>query len=169
VRLLPSAPSRTTAPAVPATPLPSPALPVPEPALELASASPSTEVPTSELRVPEQAAPYPARGLGRELSTTFLDAERARISVTVPRRVLEKLEAARDALAHVIPDGNLAGVLEHALDLALAESRRKRALVETPRKASKPPRDGSRGIGLGHRSRSVALPARCRLSRSTGA
>jgi hypothetical protein len=45
-----------------------------------------------------------------------------RLSATVPRRVLDKLEAAKDALAHVIPDGNLAGVLEHALDLVLAES-----------------------------------------------
>jgi hypothetical protein len=45
-----------------------------------------------------------------------------RLSATVPRRVLDKLEAAKDALAHVIPDGNLVGVLEHALDLVLAES-----------------------------------------------
>jgi 5-methylcytosine-specific restriction endonuclease McrA len=57
--------------------------------------------------------------------------------------VLDKLEAARDALAHVFPDGNLADVIEHALDLILAESRRKRALVEKPRKASKPLREGS--------------------------
>jgi hypothetical protein len=66
--------------------------------------------------------------------------------MTVPRHVLEKLNAARDALAHVLPDGNLAGILEHALDLVLAESKKKRALVENPRGSSKPPQDGSRHI-----------------------
>ncbi len=66
--------------------------------------------------------------------------------MTVPRRVLDKLEAARDVLGHVFPDGNLADVLEHALDLVLAESRKKRALVEKPRGSANPPRDGSRHV-----------------------
>jgi hypothetical protein len=58
-------------------------------------------VPTSELLPPLSVPPCPARGE----TTTFLDAERARISVTVPRRVLDKLQAARDALEldHVEP------------------------------------------------------------------
>ncbi len=98
--------------------------------------------PAPEPRYATQAQPRPAR----ERSTAYLDADRARISITVPRRVLDKLAAARDALAHVIPEGNLADVLEHALDLVLAESRRKRALVAKPRSGSKPPKHGSRHV-----------------------
>ena len=141
VRLLPSAPTGAAPPALPASPpaISAPSVPVPvaEPALALAP-----RVSASEPRSAIQASPLPAR----ELSTAYLDADRARISMTVPRRVLDKLEAARDALAHVIPDGALADVLEHALDLVLAESRKKRALVQKPRSGSKPPRDGSRHV-----------------------
>src|SRR5512138_606310 len=73
-RLRPSAPSRATTPAVSAGTPPSPPLPLPEPALALAPV-PALEVSTPEPRAPAQAAQHPRR----ELSTTFLDAERARI------------------------------------------------------------------------------------------
>jgi hypothetical protein len=51
----------------------------------------------------------------------LLDAELARMHVTVSRRFLEKLEAARDALAHACPGGSAAEILERGLDLVLAQ------------------------------------------------
>jgi hypothetical protein len=87
--LLPSAPS---SPARPAVPTYSSASPVPEPAPAL---SLEQWFRRSEPRPPTQAAPRAVL----EHSTAFLDADRARLSVTVPRRVLDKLEAATDALA----------------------------------------------------------------------
>jgi hypothetical protein len=50
----------------------------------------------------------------------FLDAELARLHVTVTRRLLWKLEAAKDALGHACPDGTAAEILERGLDLVLA-------------------------------------------------
>jgi 5-methylcytosine-specific restriction endonuclease McrA len=141
--LLPRAPSSSAPVACPASPPCHPALP---PAMAETKRGPelalAAVVPTSEPLLPVRVPPSPAPSE----STRFLDADRARISVTVPRRVLDKLQAAKDALAHVVPDGDLAVVLEHALDLVLRESRKKRALVDRPRKASKPPMDGSRHV-----------------------
>jgi 5-methylcytosine-specific restriction endonuclease McrA len=62
-----------------------------------------------------------------------LDGELARLHVTVPRRLLEKLEAAKDALGHVCPEGGTAEVLERALDLVLAQHAKRHGQVEKPR------------------------------------
>ncbi len=68
-----------------------------------------------------------------------LDGEVSRIHLTVPRRLLAKLEAGRDALSHAMPGASTADVVEAALDLLLADrARRKAALVEKPRR-SRPP------------------------------
>jgi 5-methylcytosine-specific restriction endonuclease McrA len=64
-----------------------------------------------------------------------LDAELARVHVTVSRRFLEKLEAAKDALGHACPAGGAAEILERGLDLVLAQHAKRRGLVEKPQKA----------------------------------
>ena len=73
-------------------------------------------------------------------SVERLDAELARVHVTVSRRFLEKLEAAKDALGHACPGGTAAEILERGLDLVLAQHAKRQGLVEKPRKG----RPGSR-------------------------
>lgn len=87
-------------------------------------------------------APLPALPPPRE-STEPLDAERARLHVTVSRRFLEKLEAARDALGHACPRGDAAEILERGLDLVLAQQAKRQGLVERPRKRRRSSRDGT--------------------------
>ncbi len=89
--------------------------------------------------------PRPAPPPPRE-SVELLDAELARVHVTVSRRFLEKLEAAKDALGHACPGGSAAEILERGLDLVLAQHAKRQGLVEKPRK-------GRRG------SRSDTIPA----------
>jgi hypothetical protein len=71
-------------------------------------------------------------------SVERLDAELARVHVTVSRRFLEKLEAAKDALGHACPGGSAAEILERGL--VLAQHAKRQGLVEKPRKG----RPGSR-------------------------
>jgi hypothetical protein len=82
-----------------------------------------------------QPAPPPARD-----SIEPLDAERSRLHVTVSRRFLEKLEAAKDALGHACPGGSAEEILERGLDLVLAEHAKRKGLVEKPLKAPRPSR-----------------------------
>jgi hypothetical protein len=69
-----------------------------------------------------------------------LDAQLARLHVTVSRRLLEKLEAAKDALAHACPRATAAEVFERGLDLVLAQHAKRKGLVEKPRKEPRPSR-----------------------------
>ncbi len=61
--------------------------------------------------------------------------------VTVSRRFLKKLEAARDALSHSHPNAGMEEILEAGLDLLLERSAKRRGLVNKPRKT--PPRPSS--------------------------
>jgi hypothetical protein len=63
-----------------------------------------------------------------------LDAQLSRLHVTVSRRLLEKLDAAKDALAHACPGATAADVFERGLDLVLALHAKRKGLVEKPRK-----------------------------------
>jgi hypothetical protein len=61
--------------------------------------------------------------------------------VTVSRRFLEKLEAARAALSHARPGATAEQILEAGLDLVLAQHAKKKGLTEKPRanaRSSKP-------------------------------
>ncbi|MFL5299093.1 MAG: HNH endonuclease [Anaeromyxobacteraceae bacterium] len=75
-----------------------------------------------------------------------LTADLRRLHVTVSRRFLEKLAAARDALSHRLPDGGTEAVLEAALDLLLAAQDKKRGLVKKPRTSPAPPSASSRHV-----------------------
>jgi hypothetical protein len=67
-----------------------------------------------------------------------LTADLRRLHVTVSRRFMEKLDAARDALSHSHPGAEIEEILEAGLDLVLAERARRKGLVAKPRK--EPPR-----------------------------
>ena len=82
-----------------------------------------------------RAVPLPPRE-----SVELLDTERARWHVTVSRRFLEKLEAARDALGHACPEGSAEEILERGLDLVLAQHAKRNGLVDKPRETRRPAR-----------------------------
>jgi hypothetical protein len=67
-----------------------------------------------------------------------LTAELSRLHVTVSRRLLAKLEAARDALSHSHPGASTEAILEAGLDLVLAQSAKRKGLVEKPRRERRP-------------------------------
>jgi hypothetical protein len=77
-------------------------------------------------------APVPAPILDR---VEPLTADQRRFHVTVSKRFLAKLAAARDALSHSLPDADTEAVLEAALDLLLEKHDRRNGLVKKPRTA----------------------------------
>jgi hypothetical protein len=58
-----------------------------------------------------------------------LDTELRRLHVTVSRRVLAKLDAARDALSHARPKATTEEIIETALDLLLAAHARRKGVA----------------------------------------
>ncbi|HEY6910658.1 MAG TPA: HNH endonuclease [Myxococcales bacterium] len=77
---------------------------------------------TASSRAPESAEP--------------LTAELSRLHVTVSRRFLDKLEAARAALSHAQHGADAASILEAGLDLVLKRHAARRGMVERPRPES---------------------------------
>jgi hypothetical protein len=75
------------------------------------------------------------------LEVVPLSAETRRVHVTLSKRFLDKLAAATDALSHAQPGASPEEVLEAGLDLLLAQARKRRGLVEKPRKSHAPPKD----------------------------
>jgi hypothetical protein len=70
-----------------------------------------------------------------------LSADLRRLHITVPRRLLEKIAAARDALSHARPDATTDEILEAALDLLLAKAAKAKGLVSNPQKNPRPSRN----------------------------
>ncbi len=98
-----------------------------------------------QLRAPEtpsaKSAPAPSVALdfprpADRPSVKPLDAERARVSMTVSRRLLDKLAAARDALSHSHPGASEETILEVGLDLILQRHAKRRGLGAKARAAS---------------------------------
>jgi hypothetical protein len=81
-----------------------------------------------------EAAEGPARA--RRADAVPLTAELTRLHVTVSRRLLEKLAAARDALSHSHPRASDDEILELGLDLIVDRHRKRRGIGAKPRKAS---------------------------------
>lgn len=166
--IIPLRPAVTAAQdAVPATASASPAAGAPEerqPAVHMdeppapaASAAPAVAATQARLAAP----PPPLH------SVDLLDAELARMHVTVSRRFLAKLEAARDALGHACPGGGVAEILERGLDLVLARHAKRRGVVEEPRKVPPP----SSGVAIpAHVKRAVWRRAggRCEFRLDSG-
>jgi hypothetical protein len=70
--------------------------------------------------------------------TVPLTADLRRLHVTVSRRFLEKLEAARDAMSHSHPGAEIEEILEAGLDLVLAQHATRKGLVAKPREEPPP-------------------------------
>ena len=102
-----------------------------------AAIAPAAVVPRREVvtavRAAEPVQPVEPRSGVRRESTDPLTADLSRLHLTVSKRFLEKLEAARAALSHVRPDANAETVLEAGLDLILRAQQRRRGVVESPR------------------------------------
>jgi 5-methylcytosine-specific restriction endonuclease McrA len=67
-----------------------------------------------------------------------LTADLRRYHVTVSKRFLAKLEAARAALSHSKPGATPEEILEAGLDLLLAQAAKRKAIVSKPRKTPPP-------------------------------
>jgi 5-methylcytosine-specific restriction endonuclease McrA len=65
-----------------------------------------------------------------------------RMHLTVPKRLKEKLEAARDALSHSHPGATEEEVLEAGLDLLLERAAKRNGLVTKPQAAQRPSKPG---------------------------
>jgi hypothetical protein len=93
-----------------------------------------------------------------------LTADLRRLHVTVSRRFLEKLEAARDALSHALPGANAEEVLEAGLDLLLERHAKRRGLVARPRAG---PTAGRRTAGGAAGSPSSGAPPKAFATRGS--
>jgi hypothetical protein len=83
-----------------------------------------------------------------------LAAERFKVQVTVSRAVRDKLEEAQHLLKHQQPDGDLAVVLERALDALLKDLRRQKYAATTR------PRPAPAATATGAAPAAPAVPAR---------
>ncbi len=61
-----------------------------------------------------------------------LTADLRRLHVTVSRKFMEKLDAARDALSHSHPGASMEEIFEAGLDLVLERSAKRKGLVKKP-------------------------------------
>jgi 5-methylcytosine-specific restriction endonuclease McrA len=71
--------------------------------------------------------------------TEPLTADLRRLHITVSKRFLEKLEAARDALSHSHPGADTEALLEAGLDLIIERAAARKGLVNRPRAQRKAP------------------------------
>jgi hypothetical protein len=117
-------------------------------ALEAATAAPDPSAGSLQLRAPEPTSAEPAPACIAPLARPALDrptvkpldALRARVSMTVSRRLLDKLAAARDALSHSHPGASEEAILEVGLDLIIQRHAKRRGIGAKPR-ATTPKKD----------------------------
>jgi hypothetical protein len=126
--------------------------PAPERTVITAVAVPSLE-PLAQLHDPSgrladqvnaNSSPAPQLGRGPQPTPRTIvepkTAELSRVHVTVPRRLLEKLKVATDALSHSHPNASDAEVLEVGLDLIIARYLKRRGIGAKPRKPARAPK-----------------------------
>jgi hypothetical protein len=102
-----------------AVPIPQPASPVESSALP----APNTELPALAVAAPAFAASVPPPRLA---VVAPLSPERYKLQLTISQKTRQRLEEARDLLGHQVPDGDLAEVVDRALDLLVHELRKKK-------------------------------------------
>jgi hypothetical protein len=79
--------------------------------------------------------------------TTPLSPRRYKLQVTIGQKARDELAELQDLLSHQIPDGDPAAVIERALDVLLAETKKKKgALTDKPRVGRKTGGGRSRAI-----------------------
>jgi len=82
---------------------------------------------------PPLAAPVAVTAQAPRTSAEPLTADLRRLHVTVSKRFMEKLEAAKDALSHSHPGADAEAILEAGLDLVIERAARRKGLVKRPR------------------------------------
>jgi len=110
----------------------------------------ASTVAARELALPVQLANLPDANSGSEPRVMMsqprerrdvavpLTADLRRFHVTVSRRFMDKLDAARAALSHSRPNATNEEILEAGLDLVLAQQAKRKGIVEKPRKEAPP-------------------------------
>src|SRR5512145_3218378 len=137
-----AAPRRTVVTALPAVAARTPEVRAPV-LLPLAPATSRPQVPCAPsmpVQSVEPAAP-PAQAQAPRSAAQPLTADLRRLHVTVSKRFLEKVEAARDALSHSHPAADVEQILEAGLDLLLERAAKRRGLVKKPRSQPNPVAD----------------------------
>ncbi len=123
-------PGRVVVTSLPAPRVASPApVPPPPPALDRPQALHPGETRPTPTPTPAPAGPRPPA----PSSVEPLTADLRRLHVTVSKRFVEKLEAARDALSHSLPGADVETLLEAGLDLLIDRAAKRRGLVKKPR------------------------------------
>src|SRR5438105_2762970 len=117
--------------APPVTDPAAPVSPVTVPAASVSSVPPPVQ-PVELDAPPPSLHPRPARRDAAEPLT----ADLSRLHITVSRRFLEKLEAARAALSHAHPLATAEEILEAGLDLVLERHLRRKGVVRKPRQTA---------------------------------
>ena len=136
-----------------AAPAPEAAGPLPLLAAPAAAPSPPSAV-TNETRDEDgassgagPAAIHPGPAAERRHAVQPLSVETFKVTFTASRALRDKLKAAQDLLRHQIPDGDLAEVVDRALDLLLAEVKKERfGIGAQPRSTPRTTKPGSRHI-----------------------
>ncbi len=90
---------------------------------------------------PNPARPAPSTPPRPRESVEPLTATETRVHVTVSRRFLKKLEAARNALSHSHPGAGMEETLEAGLDLLLERDAKRKGFVKKPLKTPRPSSD----------------------------
>jgi hypothetical protein len=97
-------------------------------------------LPHANSRVPDEVrAAVPTVPARPTFEVEPLTAELRRLHVTVSRRLLQKLDAARDALSHSHPGATRDEILEVGLDLILERHAKRRGLMKNPRQKAADP------------------------------
>jgi 5-methylcytosine-specific restriction endonuclease McrA len=128
IRRLPTKASDQQQPTLAVTAEPLAATPSPETISPQASNTPAID------RSPARHPLFPFSSLGTRASVGPLSPGRYKIQFTAGQRFRDKLQHARDLMRHQTPDGDLATILERALDLLIAERMKQHfATVHRPR------------------------------------
>ena len=88
---------------------------------------------------PPMAGPPPGAAIARRAVLAPLTEETFKVQFTASRAFRDKLRQAQDLLRHRVPDGDLAAVLERALDLLIEDVKKERFAVG--RKARQAPKE----------------------------
>ncbi len=144
------------APVPSATP-PAPPMPPAEPS----TAPPPSPTPSAKPSTAPAAAPVHMAAATptppRPAVVVPLAPERFKLQLTISRRTRERLEEARDLLGHQVPDGDLAEVVDRALDLLVHELRRKKYAETGVQRQPGPAKDSGRSKYVpNHVKRAVA-------------
>jgi len=119
------------------TPVPS-QVPAPRLLLTPVNGVQPVEPESTSAGVPQVAAPVGVTALAPRSTSEPLTADLRRLHVTVSKRFMEKLEAAKDALSHSHPGADAEAILEAGLDLVLERAAKRKGLVKRPRKVVAP-------------------------------